>query len=68
MWQRSFVAVSVLVGASIDDALACVPPGSEATLGDLPARLRHREKLVRAQALASVVHDVAAALDEVTLA
>ncbi len=67
MWQRSFVGVSVLVGATYDDALALLEPGAEATLGDLPAKMRDARRPVRAQALATVAHEVAVALGEVTL-
>jgi hypothetical protein len=67
MWETSFVAVSVLLGASFEDATAMLPPGAEARLGDLPAKLRDGNRAVRAQALARVAHDVAVAIDEVTL-
>jgi hypothetical protein len=35
VWERSFVAVSVLMGASIEDAVAALPEGSGARVADL---------------------------------
>ena len=67
MWQRTFVGVSVLLGASVDDAFGGLPAGSEANLGDLSAKLRHPKRAVRAHALASVIQDVAIAIDAITL-
>lgn len=67
MWERSFVAVSVLLGASVEEAFAAAPAGTEGNLGDLSARLRDPRRVVRAQALAGVAQEVAVALDEVTL-
>ena len=66
VWQRSFVATTVLVGGTYEDALAALEPGAEARLGDLPAKLRDARRPVRAQALAIVAHEVAVALGEVT--
>lgn len=67
MWQRSFVGVSVLLGASVDEVLGAFPAGIETALGDLPQKLRDPRKVVRAQALATVAQEVAVALDQVTL-
>lgn len=67
MWERSFVAVSVLLGASIDDATAALPEGSELRMGDLAAKLRDSRRAVRAQGLAAVAQEIALAIGEVTL-
>jgi hypothetical protein len=66
VWERSFVAVSVLLGASIDEALAALPEGSELRIAELTSRLRDTRRAVRAQGLAVVAQDVAVALSEVT--
>lgn len=69
MWERSFVAVSVLVGGSIDDALAVLPAASAACpqVAELTAKLRDERRAVRAQGLAAVGQEVAVAIGEVTL-
>ena len=67
MWERSFVAVSVLVGASIEDALSTLPDGSETRVAELASKLRDTRRAVRAQGLAVVAQEVAVALGEVTL-
>ena len=69
MWERSFVAVSVLVGGSIDDAMAALPEGTESRpgLADLGRKLRDPRRAVRAQALALVAQEVTVALGAVTL-
>ena len=69
MWERSFVAVSVLVGGSIDDALAALPPACLArpNVAELTAKLRDERRAVRAQGLATVGQEIAVAIGEVTL-
>ena len=67
MWERSFVAVSVLVGGSFEDALAALPEGARPRVGELEAALRDPRRPVRAHALAVVAREVALALGEVTL-
>ena len=67
MWERSFVAVSVLLGASIDDVTAAMPEGTELRHGELTGKLRDSRRAVRAQSLANVAQEVAVALFEVTL-
>ena len=65
MWERSFVGVSVLLGATAEDAtslIADAPPPSH-----LDARLRDNRRAVRAQALAVVAQEIAVALGEITL-
>jgi len=69
VWERSFVAVSVLVGGSVDDALAALPEGSEARphAAELLLKLRDTRRAVRAQGLAVVAQEIAVAIGEVTL-
>ncbi len=67
MWERSFVAVSVLLGTSIDDALAALPDELRPRVGDLEAKLRDARRPVRAAGLALVAQEVAVAIGEVTL-
>ena len=68
MWERSFVAVSVLLGASVDDAMAALPDGAEARgpVADVATKLRDSRRAVRAQGLAVVAQEVAVAIGEVT--
>lgn len=71
MWERSFIAVSVLLGASgpqaLEDALAALPEGAEPRLAELTAALRDARRPVRAQGLAVVAQEIALAIGEVTL-
>ena len=67
MWERSFVAVSVLVGGSMEDALAALPEGSRPRVAELETKLRDARRPVRAQGLAVVAQEVAIAIGEVTL-
>jgi hypothetical protein len=67
VWERSFVAASVLIGESIDDVLTALPEGSEARTAEIVARLRDPRRAVRAQGLAVVAQEIAVALAEVTL-
>ncbi len=72
MWERSFVAVSMLLdgSSSLEQALATLPDGAEAQrplLGDLTTKLRDSRRAVRAQALAAVAQEVVMAISEVTL-
>ncbi|MBS2017847.1 MAG: hypothetical protein JST00_33525 [Deltaproteobacteria bacterium] len=64
MWEPSFVAVSILSGASFDDALAALPEGTEHRVGDLAQKLRDPRKNVRAAALAQAAHAVIVAVEE----
>lgn len=76
MWERSFVAVSVLLdssgpgGGGLEQALATLPDGAEAErplVADLAVKLRDPRRAVRAQALAAVAQEVVLAVSEVTL-
>jgi hypothetical protein len=67
VWERSFVAVSVLVGGSMEEALAALPEGARPRMAELAATLRSSRRPVRAQGLAVVAHEIAMAIFEVTL-
>ncbi len=67
MWERSFVAVSVLLGGSVDDAVAALPVGSAGRVAELAGKLKDSRRPVRAQALAVVAQEVAIAIGEVAL-
>jgi hypothetical protein len=67
VWERSFVAVSVLLGTSIEDATAALPDGAELRAGELARQLHDPRRAVRARALAAVAQEVAVAIGEVTL-
>lgn len=69
MWEKSFVGVSMLLGASYDDARAMVTPDalSAAALDALGEKARDPRRAVRAQALATVAQEIVVAIDEVTL-
>lgn len=67
MWERSFVAMTVLAGGSVDDAVAALGEDGAARASDVLARLGDPRRPVRAAALADVVKDVVVAIDEVAL-
>jgi hypothetical protein len=67
VWERSFFAVSVLLGASLEEALAALPDAGGVGVAALERKLRDPRRAVRAQALAIAAHEVAAAISEVTL-
>ena len=76
VWERSFVAVSVLIdssgaaGRALELAIATLPDGAEAArplVADLAVKLRDPRRTVRAQALAVVAQEVVVAVSEVTL-
>lgn len=67
MWERSFCAVSMLLGRSFEETLAALPEGAEARLGDLSSRLRDPRRAARAQGLAVVAQEIALATARVTL-
>jgi len=73
MWKRSFVATTVALGDSVDDALSAIarPAGADVDLGaaagDLVTQLRAPQRAARAAALAKAVRDVVVAVDEGTL-
>jgi hypothetical protein len=73
VWERSFIAVSVLLDPSpgaLDEAIATLPDNAEAQrplVADLAIKLRDPRRAVRAQALATVAQEVVVAVAEMTL-
>lgn len=73
VWERSFIAVSVLLDpapGALEEAIATLPDGAEAQrplVADLAIKLRDPRRAVRAQALATVAQEVVVAVAEVTL-
>jgi hypothetical protein len=73
VWERSFIAVSVLLDPSpgaLDEAIATLPDHAEAQrplVADLAIKLRDPRRAVRAQALATVAQEVVVAVAEMTL-
>lgn len=59
MWEPSFIAVTVLVGGTVEDALAALPEGAAARVEPLVDRLRAPTRAARATALAEVARDIA---------
>jgi hypothetical protein len=64
MWEPSFVAVTVLAGGSVDDAVAALPQESVARFEPLLSRLRAPARTTRATALAEIARDVALAIEQ----
>jgi hypothetical protein len=83
MWKRSFVATTVALGGTVDDAfvaLASAFPGvpgasalgtplgtPDAATAELVDQLRAPHRASRAAALAKAVRDIVLAIDESTL-
>lgn len=75
MWEPSFIATSVALGGTVDDALSALgdmqTPSrtalARAAVDSLVAGLRAPERPARAAALASAVRDIVVAIDEATL-
>ena len=67
MWERSFVAMTVLAGGSLDDAAFALGEEGVARAGEIVVRLQHPQRASRAAALAEAGKDIAVAIDEVAL-
>lgn len=67
MWERYFVAMSVLLSVPLDEALAGLPAGSEARVGELSTKLRDGRRAVRAATLAEVGKEIARSVTEIAL-
>lgn len=67
MWERSFVAMTVLAGGTTDEAIAALGEEGSQRAADVLAKLRDPKRPVRAATLADVAKDVVIAIDQVTL-
>ncbi len=67
MWASAFVALRVLTGATVTEALAELPEAERPRVERLAAGLAKADRTARARALAEPLHEVARALEEVTL-
>jgi len=66
MWQRSFVAMTVLVGGTVDDAIAALPSDA-GNAEPLATKLRAPSRAARATALAEALREIALAVEGVAL-
>ena len=62
MWERSYVAISVLLGATVEESMASL--GDPAPAAGIAAKLANPRRQARAQLLALVAAEVNVALDE----
>lgn len=69
MWRRSFVATTVALGGTVDDALGAIggPAAPSPPLTDLVTRLQAPHRATRAAAIGGAVYEIVKAIDEVTL-
>jgi hypothetical protein len=67
MWERSFVAMTVLAGGTTDEAIAALTEDGARRASDVLAKLRDPKRPVRAAMLAEMAKDVVVAIDQVTL-
>ncbi len=67
LWEESFVAMSALLGESIEDAIGALPPESVDRVAGLRARLAHPDKAARAKAIAQTLQPVLRALAQTRL-
>ena len=67
MWQRSFVAMTVLSGGTTDEAIAALGEDGAQRAADVLAKLRDPKRSVRAAMLAEMAKDVIVDIDKVTI-
>jgi hypothetical protein len=68
MWQRSFVAMTVLCGGTVDDALEALSPTPHSSnVEPLVTKLRASSRATRATALAEALREIVLAVEGVTL-
>lgn len=67
MWERSFVAIRVLLGDSVEDALASLPREKQEQVAQIASELRSTQRSVRARALTTAAQEVALAVREAEL-
>ena len=58
MWEETFLAMSALLGESIDDAVSALTPESAERVALLKARLSHPDKGTRANEIAHALKPV----------
>ena len=66
-WETSFVAMTMLVGGSVDDASCALSTEGEARAAGLLGRLRDPQRAVRAAALADAAARIVVATSEVAV-
>lgn len=67
-WESAFVAMSVALGASVDEACASLDDAALARVETLVERLRHDTREVRARALAAGLAHITLAIEKARLA
>jgi hypothetical protein len=67
-WQTAYMAVSVALGDSVDDALASLAEPLSAECVAIAGELRSPSRAARVRALARAVTEVARAVDALELA
>lgn len=67
MWEPSFIALSVLLGVSADDAAAALSAPPSAAVTTLLEKLRAPARATRATGLAEVARDIAVTIERSAL-
>jgi hypothetical protein len=67
VWERSFVAMHVLAGGTLDEALETLPDVARAKASELVRALEDPKRSVRARALAAGAEEILRAVDETGL-
>ena len=67
MWERSFVAMTVLAGGTTDEAIAALGEEGSQRAAEVLAKLRDPKRPVRAAMLAEVAKDVVVDIDRMTI-
>ena len=67
MWERSFVAMTVLAGGTTDEAIAALGEAGPQRAAEVLAKLRDPKRPVRAAMLAEVAKDIVVDIDKVTI-
>jgi len=58
MWEEAYLAMSMLIGESIDEALSSLTPESRARTESLQKRLAHSDRATRAKVIAHTLQPV----------
>ena len=67
MWEPTFLAVSIALGESLDDAVGALGERA-AACGSLPERLRTESREMRARAIAEQLAPIAVDLEQLEIA